>query len=163
MKRLMSSLACIGLLALGLTEPAFALSCDFRDRVERTFALHHAQAERYIVGHGILVPDEPVPVFNQDTQLLEPDRIGARFEGRLASPRGFTGSTAFKVSVSIKCMVDACGVVPEERPALMFIRDDGGNYSVTTDYCSGGILSDPTEEEMMHLLDCLRGNACDAP
>lgn len=91
-----------------------------------------------------------------------PFAILNQFASTLATPTE-SRSLNVGISVSIKCMVDACGVVPEERPALMFIRDDGGNYSVTTDYCSGGILSDPTEEEMMHLLDCLRGNACDAP
>lgn len=162
MARLLSRLACIGLSGFGTAEPAFALSCDFRDRVERTFAIHHERSEHYVVGYGILVPHEPVPVFNQDTQRLEPDQIAARFEGSLAGPGGFDTSASFEITLSINCMVDACGHVPEERPALMFIENKGGRYSVSTDYCSGSILSDPTDDEMLRMVECLNGRACDA-
>lgn len=163
MRLLLTCVVCIGLSGFGLAQPAFALSCDFRDRVERTFAMHHARSEHYIVGYGILVPNEPVPVFNHYTQQPVPDQIGARFEGNLAGPHGFDTRAAFEVTVSINCMVDACGVVPDERPALMFIQDEGERYSVTTDYCMGGILNDPTADEVLRLLDCLKGNTCDAP
>lgn len=159
--RLLQTISCVTLCALSLSllpaTSAFALTCPYPKRdVERIFISHHDRPEAYVLAYGVLRPNEPVPSFDEISQSRAP--FSARFEGHLAQPGGFDRQARFGLTVGSSCLDDNCGTVPTgPAPALMFIRDEGGVYSLAANSCNDSILLDPTEDELRRALDCLNG------
>lgn len=155
---------CLAVLSQLLVGPALALTCPYPERsVERMFASHDGSPGTYFIAYGTLVPTEPMPAFDHDTQGRAP--FNARFEGHLARPSGFDIRAAFEVTVRSSCIYhDACGSVPTgPDPALMFIRQEEGQFVFRATPCNDDLLFSPTEGELSRAIACQDGKKCVAP
>ncbi|PWK61680.1 hypothetical protein [Roseicyclus mahoneyensis] len=147
---------CFALLAAG---PAAALSC-MRPEIATSFAMAAESPDDFVLAVGRLVrsgPDRTEGVPGPNPGERGSYSFAARFEGNLASPRGFDIPRSFDVTVEVECFSVWCGSPSLGENGLYFFRRDGADdHALIAGLCGGFHFGNPTPAQLRQILSLAR-------
>jgi len=155
--------ALLGAVFVGLSGPAFALSCLPHD-VARTFQ-HAAKADApYIVVHGAFRFDETrLPKMDMANQHQTPPEtlIPARITGKALSHDGFTIAFDHKITLNVQCFGPWCAGATSGTDYLAFLEKRADGYRLSLTPCGGFGFAAPSNTVLDTVKGCFRGEHCD--
>ena len=157
----MKIIAFASLLIVSLTNSAFALSC-LQPSLEFSFKVFAKSEKSYILVHGTLSAQRDII-----TAPLDDDGNGqgrfftATFTGMQGNRAGFQQHLSAPVKVRETCAGPWCGSIPVDgTPFIGFFETTPYGLTLEEGPCKATLFYNPSDEEIDHALQCLRGGVC---
>lgn len=150
------------LLCLSLPGQAVALSCMMWDAAS-VYQYAADAEERYVIGLGTFYRSGPDRITGDNGPDPDPYAYTAHFNGNLATRVGFSTPADFEVEVQISCAASWCGAALQDgQHVLAFMQvDDNRDYSLEIGPCMFLAVSEPSQEALDQVIQCVRGGACE--
>ncbi len=151
------TLVVAALASLAATGSVSALSC-MRPTVENAYQLAAEREEGFVFAYGTLTrsgPDIPDPAGPAEEGGRTAYSFPARFDGHLATRRGFTAPAEVEVTVEVQCLSVWCGAEVLDDPALYALRVDDDRYALEATVCNDFAIRMPDAATLAALTDLL--------
>ncbi|MCT4684775.1 MAG: hypothetical protein N4A39_13705 [Roseicyclus sp.] len=150
-------LAAAALASLAATGSVSALSC-MRPTVENAYQLAAEREEGFVFAYGTLTrsgADIPDPAGPSEEGGRTAYSFPARFDGHLATRRGFTAPAELEVTVEVQCLSIWCGAEVLDDPTLYALRVDDDRYALEATVCNDFAIRMPDAATLEALTDLL--------
>lgn len=86
--------------------------------------------------------------------------LPARFSGKMLSASGFTRPVTSAISIEYWCWNGWCPHLEADKPALVFLKQSPGGYTISASACGSDIFFDPTQKMLQTTQDCYLNSKC---